>query len=166
MKSHGWDPKLSLEKNKKRIRTAWIAQQNKGFSGPKQIRIRLAEYGGKEYAAGSDVKVDIYIKVQKGYYFYGIKEGDTYVNTKMNWELPEGFEFISNVWPEPKIKKEGEFETPYYDKDVHFRVKLKTPANAKPGDKFKINILTTFQYCNQEGCALGEANHELEFIAR
>ncbi len=139
---------------------------NAGYSGPEQVQFRFAEYGGKEYKAGSDVRVVIQVKVKKGFHFYGTKEGDTYVNTKMNWELPEGFELISCVWPEPKIKKEGEFETPIYDKQLYFRAKLKTPANAKPGDKFKININTSFQYCNHEACWLGEANNELEFIAR
>ncbi len=164
--SQGWDPELSTEENMKKMREFRIKQSQKYISGTDEVKYRISPYGGETFTPGEDKRIMISLTIKDGYHTYGIKEGEGYKNTEMNWELPEGFELISCNWPEPTIKKQGEFELPVYKKQIHFRAYIKTPSNAVKGKKYKINVNTIFQYCNHESCWLGEANNLIEMTAK
>lgn len=166
-RSEGWDPNLSREQNKKNMRKHRIKERNKYISGVDEVKFNIYPYGGvKSFSPGTELKVCIRLKIKDGYHIYGTKEGFGYKNTEMKWELPEGFKVINLTWPEPKIVKHSGYEMPVYKEELYFRVTLRTSEKAVKGKKYKIRINTNFQYCNKDVCQLGEANNEIEYIAK
>ena len=169
----GWDPSFSKQKNEKRFNEYYDRIFNRFKSGEGKVQYEImpsfglntvfapdSAYSG--FAPGDEIVLSIKVKIDEGYYTYGVEKREGYLNTKMTWTLPKGFELKSLKWPKPTMKKEGGYLIPIYEKEISFNAVIQTPKNAVAGEKHELFARTTFQYCNGVVCTPGEANNVIE----
>ncbi|MDD4108035.1 MAG: protein-disulfide reductase DsbD family protein [Prolixibacteraceae bacterium] len=164
----GWSAGATPEENNRKMKESIESMEAKSISGVEEVKYQIFEASpGKEtpFIAGENALVLIIVTVKDGYYIYGPDKGTGYINTQMNWDLPDGFKIIEVEWPKPEILKEGNQEIPVYQKKFFIRVIVQTPKTAKPGNVYAINLYSSFQYCDKWNCQLGEANNHIRLKA-
>ncbi len=161
-KDLGWKNENSMEENDKIMKAAQAAKMAKYTSGVEECKYIVRD---ASFKAGGDVYITIQVKLKNGYHTYGPKEGTGYIHTNLKVDLPDGFKIKKIHWPKAKMKKDGDYTLPTYDKTFYVQIIASTPKTAKTGDVFKASTNASFQYCNEFGCQLGNANNNFKITA-
>ncbi len=158
----GWNKENSREENDRIMKATQAARLVKYTSGVEECKYIVRDV---DFPTNGDIYINVKVELKEGYHTYGPKEGDGYIHTNLKADLPDGFKIKEIIWPKAKMKKEGDYTLPTYDKTFYIRIIASPPKSAKSGEVFNASINTSFQYCNELGCQLGNANNNFKLKA-
>jgi len=106
---------------------------------------------------GKPFWVGLHLKLDKHWHVYWQNPGDAGLQTKLEWNLPQGFTAGDIQWPYPE-----RFDTPPltnygYSDEVLFPIKITPPANLKAGSKVTLGGEASWLVCKEE-CVPGAAD--------
>lgn len=99
---------------------------------------------GETFWAGMQMTMD------DDWHIYWRNPGDSGYATKIEWDLPEGFEAGDTQWPYPKRIDYDNGITSYgYEGEVILLTEIKVPANINDGSQQNIKAKTTWLSCKK-----------------
>lgn len=99
--------------------------------------------------------------LEEGWHIYWRNPGDSGIPTKIDLNLPEGFEIIDYLWPMPTRFVEGGLTSFGYKDEAMIFVKVKVKKNVKYGE-YEITGKTNWLVC-KEKCLPGSAATKFKF---
>lgn len=118
-----------------------------------EVRL-LAEHTAA--APGQDIWIGVHFSMKPGWHIYWRNPGDSGEAPSMVWMLPDGFVAGDLHWPVPELIRVGPVVNYGYHGDVLLPLRLRVPANARPGDEAKITARIRYIAC-ADVCVPGKA---------
>src|ERR1700730_3600079 len=109
---------------------------------------------------GQKFRVGVLYQIEPGWHIYWKYSGDSGLPTKIEWQLPQGFNVGDLHWPLPMREKEpGDLEVFAYMSEVLLFADIEAPATL-PSEPFSIQAKTDWLVC-QSLCVPGRAQLSL-----
>ena len=120
-----------------------------GVAGPVRDHRLVAELVPETDAivAGEILTVCLNIKHDPHWHTYWKNPGLAGVPTKLDWDLPEGFEAGPIQWARPQRVKMAIYNTFGYEDEVTLLIDIKTPKDLQPGSEVEFKTKTTWMMC-------------------
>ena len=99
-------------------------------------------------APGATVMVGLRQKIDSGWHTYWRNPGDSGAATSIAWTLPPGWSAGDIVWPAPDRLPLGPLVNYGFSDEVILPVPLKVPANARPGQTYRLTAAVSFLVCS------------------
>ncbi len=131
---------------------------------PPHVRARLISEVESVQSGGS-FAVGIWLEMEKGWHTYWKNPGDSGMPTRVEWDLPEGFEVSEIQWPCPKRFETAGLVSYGYEGEVVLMTEFKAPMTLRPGSEIKFLAKVEWLVC-QEECIPGHEDLSLELPVR
>ena len=96
---------------------------------------------------GETLTVGLNIKHDPHWHTYWKNPGIAGMPTKLDWDLPKGFEAGPIQWARPQSVKMAVYNTNGYEGEVTLLVDIKTPKDLEPGTKISLKAKTAWMMC-------------------
>jgi DsbC/DsbD-like thiol-disulfide interchange protein len=117
-------------------------------------------------APGESFYVGLRLRIEKGWHIYGKRPGDAGMATRVQWNLPEGFEAGVLLWPRAQaFDSPGEITGYGYSGEVMLVAEITAPAELPTDGEVEISAAVQWLACRQE-CVPGSANPSIELEVR
>ena len=87
----------------------------------------------KSVQPGASFWVALRLKMDSHWHTYWVNAGDSGLDTKLKWTLPEGFEAGPIVWPTPSRIEEPPLVSYGFEDEIYLLVEIKAPASLAAG---------------------------------
>ncbi|MBN2710628.1 MAG: thioredoxin family protein [Calditrichaceae bacterium] len=102
----------------------------------------------------------ISLQMEEGWHTYWRNPGDSGLETKIQWELPDGFTAGKIQWPAPEIIREEHLVTYGYHGMIYLLVQLTPPAELQTNQPVLVKARVSWLEC-ADICVPGETNVSL-----
>jgi thiol:disulfide interchange protein DsbD len=117
------------------------------------------------FVPGATTWVGLRLRHDPHWHTYWINPGDSGLETRLKWTLPEGYQAGAIAWPAPRRLAAGELTNfGYVDEGVQ-PVPLSVPAGAKPGEQARLSLAASWLVC-EDVCIPGKATLALDLPVR
>lgn len=106
--------------------------------------------------AGETFPVGVRLDVEKPWHIYWVNPGDTGIQTRMKWNLPDGWRVSAPMFPAPKKYVDGELVSYIHEGKVDFVVWMTVPEDARNGSDVNLKAEVSWLACI-ESCIPGSA---------
>ena len=108
--------------------------------------------------AGGEGWLGVRLQMQEGWHVYWRNPGDSGLPTRIEWELPAGYEASDIVWPVPHLFRVGPVANYGWEREVVLLARLKTPAAAQAGANVPVKAHVAWLVCSADTCIPGRAS--------
>jgi thiol:disulfide interchange protein len=129
-------------------------------SGAKHIALRMIA-DQKAIVPGKDFRLGIELSIQPGWHTYYKEPGDAGMPTRIEWQLPEGFQAGPLKWVKPNRFTEGDIITYGYADKTVIATDVSVPKTIKPGEILTLKANVKWLTC-KEICVPGNGTTELK----
>jgi len=113
-------------------------------------------------APGVPFTAAVRLKMDPTWHTYWVNYGDAGTATKVEWNLPAGWQAGPIQWPTPQKLPLGEFMNYGYEDTAMLLVTLSPPADVPPGGTVKLAAKVTWLECSDAECVQGGSEISLE----
>ncbi|ARU41348.1 hypothetical protein CCB80_09455 [Armatimonadetes bacterium Uphvl-Ar1] len=113
--------------------------------------------------AGETFPVGVRLDVEEPWHVYWVNPGDTGIQTRMKWYLPDGWRVSEPMFPSPKKYVDGDIVSYVHEGKVDFVVWVTVPESARSGSSVDLKGVVSWLACI-ESCIPGSA--EVQSLVR
>ncbi len=114
---------------------------------------------------GSSFYIGMLFEMKEGWHIYWINPGDSGVEPRIKWDIPEGFPAGDIRWPRPKRFEEGPFYTFGHDEYLLLSRKITVPENIETGKEVRFRAEASWLAC-MDICISQQGESELVMEVR
>jgi thiol:disulfide interchange protein DsbD len=114
---------------------------------------------------GCSFWVAVRLRMDEGWHTYWKNPGDFGLATKIQWELPLGFEAGEIQWPYPRRFEQSSLVSYGYEGEVLFLTEIKAPSRLAPAESVVLKVKVHWLAC-QIQCIPGKADLEIPLPVR
>lgn len=98
---------------------------------------------------GERFQIALVQKIAPGWHTYWQNPGDSGEPTRIDWTLPKGYEASPIAWPAPKALPVEPLVNYGFEGTVMLPVEITVPADAKPGERLRLQAKATWLVCEK-----------------